>query len=55
MDLNGPQFLADDMVNGKLEYPGQVVRLTDAPGLGIEPDEAKIEKYRINFRDVFDG
>jgi len=55
VDLNGPQFLADDMVNGKLEYPGQVVRLTDAPGLGIEPDEAKIEKYRINFRDVFDG
>jgi muconate cycloisomerase len=54
VDLNGPQFLADDMVDGKLEYPGQVVRLSDAPGLGVEPDEAKIEKYRIKFRDVFE-
>ncbi len=55
VDLNGPQFLADDMVKGKLEYPDQVVRLSAAPGLGLEPDETKIEKYRINFRDVFDG
>ena len=54
MDLNGPQFLADDMVKGKLEYPEQIVRLSEAPGLGVEPDEAKIEKYRISFRDVFE-
>jgi L-alanine-DL-glutamate epimerase-like enolase superfamily enzyme len=55
VDLNGPQFLADDMVKGKLEYPDEVVRLSNAPGLGVEPDEAKIERYRINFKDVFEG
>jgi len=55
VDLNGPQFLADDMVGGKLEYPNQVVRLSGAPGLGVEPDEQKVKKYHINFRDVFGG
>jgi muconate cycloisomerase len=55
VDLNGPQFLADDMVKGSLEYPNQIVRLSEAPGLGVEPDEQKVEKYRINFRDIFEG
>jgi L-alanine-DL-glutamate epimerase-like enolase superfamily enzyme len=55
VDLNGPQFLADDMVAGKLEYPNQIVSVPTAPGLGLEPDEGKIEKYRLTFHDVFDG
>jgi muconate cycloisomerase len=46
VDLNGPQFLADDMMPGKLEYPGQVVPIPDAPGLGVEPDMEKVERYR---------
>jgi L-alanine-DL-glutamate epimerase-like enolase superfamily enzyme len=53
VDLNGPQFLADDMVAGKLDYPDRVVPVPTTPGLGIQPDEAKIEKYRLRFRDVF--
>ncbi len=32
VDLNGPQFLADDMVHGPLEFPGRRVVLSDRPG-----------------------
>lgn len=47
VDLNGPQFLADDMVAGPLELPGQQVVLTDRPGIGVEPDPDKLERYRV--------
>jgi L-alanine-DL-glutamate epimerase-like enolase superfamily enzyme len=47
VDLNGPQFLKDDMVAGQFMYPDQVVTLSDRPGIGVEPDPEKIERYRV--------
>ncbi len=47
VDLNGPQFLADDMVSGPLAIPGNRVVLTDRPGIGVEPDPEKVERYRV--------
>ena len=47
VDLNGPQFLKDDMVAGAFEFPGQSVLPTSGPGLGVEPDPSKVEKYRV--------
>jgi L-alanine-DL-glutamate epimerase-like enolase superfamily enzyme len=46
VDLNGPQFLRDDMVAGTLEFPDRRVPLSDRPGIGIEPDPEKVERYR---------
>jgi L-alanine-DL-glutamate epimerase-like enolase superfamily enzyme len=43
--LNGPQFLGDDVVAGGVTIKGDHVELSDAPGLGLTIDPAKIEKY----------
>lgn len=47
VDLNGPQFLRDDMVAGPIDFPGRTVPLSDRPGIGIEPDPDKLERYRV--------
>jgi muconate cycloisomerase len=47
VDLNGPQFLSDDMVAGPLAFRDQRVQVTDRPGLGVEPDPEKMERYRV--------
>ena len=47
VDLNGPQFLRDDMVAGPLEFPDQNVQIPGNPGIGAEPDPEKIERYRV--------
>jgi L-Ala-D/L-Glu epimerase len=47
VDLNGPQFLQDDMVAGPLEFTGRSVPLSDRPGIGIEPDPDKLDRYRV--------
>jgi muconate cycloisomerase len=47
VDLNGPQFLKDDMVAGGFAYPDQIVTLSAKPGIGVEPDPEKIERYRV--------
>ncbi len=47
VDLNGPQFLRDDMVTGPLEFPGQTVPILERPGIGVEPDPEKLERYRV--------
>lgn len=40
--LNGPQFLADDILATPLPMDGDVVRVPDLPGLGVEIDEDKV-------------
>ncbi|MBE3577318.1 MAG: mandelate racemase [Limnochordales bacterium] len=46
-DLNGPQFLADDVVASGVEVAAGQVRLSGLPGLGVEIDQEKVERYRI--------
>lgn len=45
VDTNGPQFLEDLIVRG-LEIEGASVKVPDKPGLGVEVDEGKLERYR---------
>lgn len=45
VDLNGPQFLADDPVAGGVVVERGMVRVSDSPGIGVEIDERKLEKY----------
>ena len=40
--LNGPQFLADDILATPLPMDGDVVKVPDRPGLGVEVDEDKV-------------
>jgi L-alanine-DL-glutamate epimerase-like enolase superfamily enzyme len=40
--LNGPQFLGDDILATPLPREGDIVRIPNRPGLGIEVDEAKV-------------
>lgn len=45
-ELNGPQFLADMMVDG-IEMQGVTVKVPDKPGLGITVPEEKVRAARI--------
>jgi muconate cycloisomerase len=45
-ELNGPEFLADMMVDG-IEMEGVTVKVPDKPGLGIRVPEEKIRANRI--------
>ncbi len=47
MDLNGPQFLADDPVAGGVTVERATVRLSRSSGIGAEIDEKKIEHYAV--------
>lgn len=47
-ELNGPEFLADLLVDG-LEIDGARVRVPDGPGLGVRVDEAAIRASEIRF------
>ena len=47
VDLNGPQFLADDPVKSGVTINRATVSLADAPGIGIEVDEEKLAQYAV--------
>jgi muconate cycloisomerase len=47
-ELNGPEFLADLLVDG-LEIDGARVRVPDAPGLGVRVNEAAIRANEIRW------
>jgi muconate cycloisomerase len=47
-ELNGPEFLADLLVDG-LEIDGARVRVPDGPGLGVRVDEAAIRASEMHF------
>lgn len=44
--LNGPQFLAEDVVADGVRIMGDSVELSDRPGLGVLIDLQKIERFR---------
>jgi muconate cycloisomerase len=46
-DIIGPLFYEDDVLRELLPIAGGLARLRDRPGLGVELDDAKVEKYRI--------
>ncbi|MCL6520676.1 MAG: mandelate racemase [Armatimonadetes bacterium] len=47
VDLNGPQFLADDPVKGGIVIKRASVILSEAAGIGVDVDEIKLGQYAI--------
>ncbi|WP_026702059.1 muconate/chloromuconate family cycloisomerase [Salibacterium aidingense] len=45
-ELFGPDWLADDLVKAPLVIQGGSIQVPDKPGLGVEPDEANVARYR---------
>jgi muconate cycloisomerase len=45
-DLNGPQFLADDPVEGDLRIEGGEAFVTDAPGIGMTVSDERLAGFR---------
>ena len=46
-DIIGPLFYEDDVLAEPLPISGGSARLHDRPGLGVELDDEKVEKYRV--------
>src|SRR5690606_20122000 len=47
VDLNGPQFIAEDYLARPLPVERQVAKVPQGPGLGIEIDEAKVRRFAL--------
>ena len=43
----GGVFYTDDIITEPFEYAGGCLTVPDKPGLGVELDPKKIEKYRV--------
>jgi muconate cycloisomerase len=50
VDLNGPQFIAEDYLARPLPVERQVARVPAQPGLGIEIDESRLQKFALDLR-----
>jgi len=48
VDLNGPQFIAEDYLAQPLPIRGQVAYVPDGPGLGVVVDEAKVRRFALS-------
>jgi muconate cycloisomerase len=51
VDLNGPQFIAEDYLAQPFPQEGMAALVPDGPGLGIEIDMDKIERFRLDLSD----
>ena len=48
VDLNGPQFIADDYLAKPLPVERQVARVPSGAGLGVEIDESKLRAFALD-------
>jgi muconate cycloisomerase len=46
-DIIGPMFYEDDVLAAPLRIAGGSATAHDRPGLGVDLDEQKVEKYRV--------
>ena len=46
-DLNGPQFIAEDYLAEPLPVKDGALAVPSRPGLGWEPDPARLERFRL--------
>jgi muconate cycloisomerase len=46
-DIIGPLYYEDDILTKPLSLRGGRALPPERPGLGVELDEAKVEKYRV--------
>jgi muconate cycloisomerase len=47
MELFGHVMMEDDLIVAPLDYSGAEVRVPDGPGLGVELDEAALDRYAV--------
>ena len=47
VDLNGPQFIAEDYLKAPFPVDGQDALVPKGPGLGIEVDEARVRRFAL--------
>ena len=47
VDLNGPQFIAEDYLAAPLPVREQVAYVPDAPGLGVRIDEERVKRFLL--------
>jgi L-alanine-DL-glutamate epimerase-like enolase superfamily enzyme len=47
VEMGGPLMLAEDIGPLRAHYNRDRITLPDGPGLGIEPDEAAVERFRV--------
>ena len=47
-------YYTDDLITGAFRFEGGRVMVPDGPGLGVEVDPAKVEKYSVARRTVLD-
>jgi muconate cycloisomerase len=47
-DIIGPLFYEDELLREPLDIRGGEARVPDQPGLGVELDDEKVERYRVN-------
>ena len=45
--LNGPQFIAGTVLRQPFQVEGGELKVPTGPGLGVEIDEAQIEKFLV--------
>ena len=50
VDLNGPQFIAEDYLREPLPIERQVARVPAGPGLGVVVDEAKVATFGLRLQ-----
>jgi muconate cycloisomerase len=46
-DIIGPYYYEDDILTEPLALGGGSAVVADRPGLGVELDPAKVERYRV--------
>ena len=47
VDLNGPQFIAEDYLKHPFPVERQTALVPSGPGLGIEIDEARVARFAL--------
>jgi L-alanine-DL-glutamate epimerase-like enolase superfamily enzyme len=47
VDLNGPQFIAEDYLANPLPIREQIAYVPEAPGLGVNIDEEKVRRFSL--------
>jgi len=47
-DIIGPMYYEDDLLTEPIPIAGGIARCIEKPGLGVELDDAKVEKYRVS-------
>jgi muconate cycloisomerase len=54
-DIIGPLYYEDDIVEESLPIKPGEARVNDLPGLGVELDEEKVQRYLVRTKSVADG